>query len=90
MSLKANRTVEISTEKPQLVEKFECPTANGSFPHSLQCDKFYVCKDGNATTELCADGLVFNENSTTWDKNFGKCDQPFNVKCGKRTKMRKT
>lgn len=66
-------------------EKFECPTANGSFPHSTQCDKYYVCKDGVPEEILCSDGLVFNMNLT----RAGKCDQLFNVDCGNRSKLRK-
>lgn len=65
-------------------QKFECPTANGSFPHPVQCDKYYDCKDDIAEEVLCSDGLVFNKNLT----RAGKCDQIFNVDCGDRTKLR--
>lgn len=66
--------------------KFECPTANGSFPDSIQCDKYYDCIEGIATEVVCSDGLVFNMNLT----RAGKCDQFFNVDCGNRTKLRKS
>lgn len=65
--------------------KFECPEESGLFPDSKQCDKYYECKNGTATEQLCVDGLVFNQDS----KRFGKCDQPFNVDCDGRPKLRK-
>ena len=65
--------------------KFICPSLNGSYPDSIQCDKYYECKNGTAEEVLCSDGLVFNMNLT----RAGKCDQRFNVDCGKRTEFRK-
>lgn len=67
-------------------QKFECPAVNGSFADSIQCDKYYDCKDSIAEEVLCPDGLVFNKNLT----RAGKCDQLFNVDCGNRTKFRKS
>lgn len=65
--------------------KFVCPEINGSFPNSIQCDKYYECKNGTSEEVLCADGLAFNMNLT----RAGKCDQRFNVDCGSRTEFRK-
>ena len=74
---------------------FECPKDNGMFPDEVQCDKYYSCKDGKATEELCQDGLVFGDNIEnrdnpwrTYEKNKKFCDQPYSVLCGNRTKLR--
>lgn len=65
--------------------KFVCPEESGLFPDKEQCDKYYECKNGTAVEQLCVDGLVYNQDS----KRFGKCDQPFNVDCDGRPKLRK-
>lgn len=66
-------------------QDFVCPKNKGFFPDSFQCDKYYECVDGIPKENLCADGLVFDENI----KRYNKCDQPFNVDCGDRTELRK-
>lgn len=66
---------------------FECPNdKSGQYEDSVQCDKYYECDDGVATEKLCPDGLVFDQGIRL--KN--KCDQPFNVDCGKRELLRKS
>lgn len=65
-------------------QQFECPSDNGFFPDSIQCDKYYECQNGVAKEQLCADGLVFDGSI----KRINKCDQLFNVDCGDRTELR--
>lgn len=54
------------------------------FPDPEQCDRYFECKNGVPKQFDCPDGLVFDKNIT----RANKCDVPFNVKCGKRTKLR--
>ncbi|CAG9865494.1 unnamed protein product [Phyllotreta striolata] len=63
--------------------QFICPPKDDQYPDEIQCDKFYECKDGQAKTKLCPDGLVFNPEI----RKRNKCDQPFNVDCGDRTEL---
>uniref|UniRef100_A0A2A4JQJ5 Chitin-binding type-2 domain-containing protein n=1 Tax=Heliothis virescens TaxID=7102 RepID=A0A2A4JQJ5_HELVI len=63
--------------------QFKCPNKDGQYEDSVQCDKFYECVDGVATTKLCPDGLVFDPTI----RKINKCDQPFNVDCGDRTEL---
>lgn len=65
--------------------QFKCPAKDGQYEDDRQCDKFYECSDGVATTKLCPDGLVFDPTI----RKINKCDQPFNVDCGDRTELRK-
>lgn len=65
--------------------QFQCPKKDGQYEDSVQCDKFYECKDGKATPKLCPDGLVFDP----LNRKVNKCDQPFSVDCGERTELRK-
>ncbi|XP_041973822.1 protein obstructor-E [Aricia agestis] len=62
---------------------FKCPAKDGQYEDERQCDKFYECRDGIATTKLCPDGLVFDPTI----RKINKCDQPFNVDCGDRTEL---
>ncbi|SPP85617.1 protein obstructor-E [Drosophila guanche] len=61
----------------------ECPEANGFYPDSKQCDKYYACLDGVPTERLCADGMVFNDYTPIEEK----CDLPYNIDCSKRSKL---
>ncbi|XP_049886425.1 protein obstructor-E-like [Pectinophora gossypiella] len=63
--------------------QFKCPAKDGQYEDDRQCDKFYECVDGIATTKLCPDGLVFDPTI----RKINKCDQPFNVDCGDRTEL---
>lgn len=65
--------------------QFKCPNKDGQYEDDRQCDKFYECVDGVATTKICPDGLVFDPTI----RKINKCDQPFNVDCGDRTELRK-
>ncbi len=64
---------------------FKCPQKHGVFEDAVQCDKYYECEEGVATTKLCPDGLVFDP----LNRKVNKCDQPFNVDCGDRLELRK-
>uniref|UniRef100_T1J190 Chitin-binding type-2 domain-containing protein n=1 Tax=Strigamia maritima TaxID=126957 RepID=T1J190_STRMM len=63
----------------------QCPQANGRFPVPDQCDAYIICRDGIAETQLCPDGLVFNEKKTR--VNSYPCDYPVDVECGTRTRI---
>ncbi|CAB3257229.1 unnamed protein product [Arctia plantaginis] len=64
-------------------ENFKCPAKDGQYEDPVQCDKFYECRDGIATTKLCPDGLMFDPTI----RKINKCDQPFNVDCGDRNEL---
>lgn len=40
--------------------------------------------EGKPTERLCADGMVFNDYSSSEEK----CDLPYNIDCSKRSKLR--
>uniref|UniRef100_A0A182K5K0 Chitin-binding type-2 domain-containing protein n=1 Tax=Anopheles christyi TaxID=43041 RepID=A0A182K5K0_9DIPT len=63
--------------------QFKCPKSRGQFEDAVQCDKYYVCDEGEATEKICPDGLVFDPTI----KLVNKCDQPFNVDCGERFEL---
>ena len=64
---------------------FNCPSKDGQYEDSKQCDKYYECIDGIATEKLCPDGLVFDP----LNRKVNKCDHVFNVDCGDRLELRK-
>merc|ERR1712071_509525 len=64
----------------------ECPEANGLFADSVQCDRYYECEDFVLTEKLCADGLVFSDETIGSER----CDYPFNVNCEGRNQRRKS
>jgi len=64
---------------------FRCPEKEGYFEDLVQCDKYYVCRDGVAQEQLCPDGLVFDPYSRK--KPPLLCDHYFNVDCGDRTDL---
>eukprot|EP00095_Tigriopus_kingsejongensis_P001305 snap_masked-scaffold967_size75526-processed-gene-0.2 protein:Tk01305 transcript:snap_masked-scaffold967_size75526-processed-gene-0.2-mRNA-1 annotation:"hypothetical protein AaeL_AAEL009580" len=41
-------------------QDFECPQPEGSFPHPVQCDRYFQCSGGDPARRLCPDGLVFD------------------------------
>jgi len=55
----------------------ECPEENGFFADALQCDRYYECNDGEVSEHFCPDGLVFDEQSTS----YAKCGFPFSIDC---------
>lgn len=65
---------------------YNCPSKDGQYEDSKQCDKYYECIDGFATEKLCPDGLVFDP----LNRKVNKCDHVFNVDCGDRLELRKT
>lgn len=65
--------------------QFKCPDKKyGQYEDTVQCDKYYECDEGVATSKLCPDGLVFDPTN----RKINKCDQPFNVDCGDRLELR--
>lgn len=74
-------TLAFTNAQKGVASDFQCPNdKSGQYEDPVQCDKYYECDDGIATEKLCPDGLVFDQGIRL--KN--KCDQPFNVDCGKR------
>ena len=65
--------------------QFECPARDGQYIHEEQCDKYYVCIDGEAEEMLCEDGLVFDP----FKRTDYKCDLPSLVDCSGREALRK-
>eukprot|EP00096_Caligus_rogercresseyi_P001918 TRINITY_DN133_c0_g1_i8.p1 TRINITY_DN133_c0_g1~~TRINITY_DN133_c0_g1_i8.p1 ORF type:complete len:256 (-),score=69.56 TRINITY_DN133_c0_g1_i8:212-979(-) len=63
-----------------VAQEYNCPEPNGIFADAEQCDLYYVCKKGIAKTELCADGLLFDDSI----RNREKCVLPHGVNCGAR------
>merc|ERR1712240_17778 len=62
---------------------FRCPDRDGTYPDSIQCDRYYDCQDGLAEEKLCQDGLVFDPYS----RKREPCDHYFNVDCGDRLEL---
>ncbi|ROT69666.1 putative peritrophin-44-like [Penaeus vannamei] len=51
----------------------DCPSPNGYFADSVQCDKYYDCVDDVLTEKLCPDGMAFND----LNPRIEKCDFTF-------------
>ena len=49
----------IAVDAAERIE-FECPEPDGLFPHPVQCDRYFHCRNGIVNRKLCADGLVFD------------------------------
>jgi hypothetical protein len=45
-----------------------CPEACGVFPVEDNCQQFVVCKQGVATVSSCPDGLLFDSDLNTCNK----------------------
>ena len=63
--------------------QFNCPSKDGTFEDTRQCDKYYECYDGIPEERLCPDGLVFDPFSNKREP----CDHYFNVDCGDRLEL---
>ncbi|QQP35631.1 Peritrophin-1, partial [Caligus rogercresseyi] len=48
-----------------VAQEYNCPEPNGIFADAEQCDLYYVCEKGIAKTELCEDGLLFDDSFAT-------------------------
>ncbi|GIZ02469.1 protein obstructor-E [Caerostris extrusa] len=66
--------------------RFSCPEPYGYFADSVQCDKYYECRNGTSFESLCEDGLAFNEASSP---KFLRCDSLRDVDCSKRPELQK-
>ncbi|RXG54220.1 hypothetical protein Avbf_11173 [Armadillidium vulgare] len=66
-------------------ENFVCPEDFGDFEDPIQCDKYWRCDQGVATSNLCDDGLVFDKFKA--DGREDPCDSPYVVDCAKRVKL---
>ena len=64
-----------------------CPTPNGYFADSQQCDAYIECKEGLPERKLCPDGLFFDDRSIQYPRY--PCAYPQEVQCGSRTRTRK-
>lgn len=68
---------EDATPPPPQPEPGCPPDSNGlHLPHECECDKFYVCEDGEKVLYDCAEGLYYNEYTE-------KCDIEDNVNCNR-------
>merc|ERR1711909_109121 len=65
--------------------QFECPARDGQFMDENQCDKYYICVDGEAEELLCEDGLVFDP----FKRTDYKCDLPSLVDCSGREALQR-
>merc|ERR1712242_693342 len=67
---------------------FQCPKEEGLFPDPEQCDKYWECRNGEATRRLCPDGLAFHPGKQNGED---PCDMYHNVpdKCKKRKKLQR-
>jgi len=52
----------VATQSPRV--NFNCPEEDGFFANQQQCDKYFQCKEGVASEQLCPDGLLFKSNVT--------------------------
>lgn len=59
----------------------QCRDSNGFYPHEKQCDRYYECKNGTKSENLCPDGLMFNHLASP---KYLRCDYPFDVDCSNR------
>lgn len=64
-------------KEPEELDYVDSCQENGSFADSKQCDKYFICKNGEASEQLCDDGLVFDEKTQ-------KCGYPHKVDCSGR------
>ncbi|TRY67858.1 hypothetical protein TCAL_16939 [Tigriopus californicus] len=65
---------------------FQCPDEfEGFYPHHSSCDKYWECVEGEATLELCGNGLGFADTDSTYTTK--NCDYLSNVDCGNRTEI---
>jgi len=68
-----------------LAAEFECPRESGFYAHATSCDKYWKCEEGEATLQLCGNGLAFDDTDA---KNAREnCDYSYNINCGQRTEM---
>ncbi|XP_061712227.1 probable chitinase 10 isoform X1 [Cydia pomonella] len=85
----ATKTPPTSTKRPQQWTTSKKPTENlttapsrcqtGTYHPHPQCEKFYVCVNGQLVAQSCAPGLVWGPN--------GQCDFPRKDSCGDRRNM---
>ena len=57
----------------------------GFYPHEYSCDKYWECKDGKASLELCGNGLGFADTDPTYTTK--NCDYLYSVNCGNRSEV---
>ena len=55
---------------------FSCPKEAGVFADPEQCDKYWVCAGGQATRNICPDGLAFHPKKAQGED---PCDLIHNV-----------
>ncbi|XP_013772502.2 protein obstructor-E-like [Limulus polyphemus] len=59
----------------------QCPEPDGFFPHERQCDRYYLCREGEISEGLCPDGLAFNDQVSQFNP---RCDYIQDVDCSTR------
>lgn len=65
----------------------------GAFPDPEQCDRYWECRDGQLTSHLCPDGLVYDLTTSVASFQVGtgappsdgsRCSYPFAIDCHAR------
>ena len=76
----------LGSASAQFDDDFVCPDEfEGFYPHDYSCDKYWECKDGKASLELCGNGLGFADTDPTYTTK--NCDYLYSVNCGNRSEV---
>jgi len=64
----------------------QCPEVKGVqvYADQTSCNRFYKCEDGVASAEVCANGLLFDENMALTDAIHNYCVYNWKADCGDR------
>ncbi|XP_047736551.1 protein obstructor-E isoform X2 [Hyalella azteca] len=66
-------------------EEFQCPQADGFFPHPEQCDAYWKCLNWIPQLRLCGNGLAFDTSHNNVNREH--CNYVFAVDCGERVQL---
>lgn len=70
-------TTAAPADNPEELDYVDSCQENGAFADAKQCDKYFICKNGEASEQICDDGLVFDEKTK-------KCGYPHKADCSGR------
>uniref|UniRef100_A0A336KWU7 CSON015579 protein n=1 Tax=Culicoides sonorensis TaxID=179676 RepID=A0A336KWU7_CULSO len=65
------------------VPDFVCPKENGRYADPKYCEKYYLCEDGEATSEVCPNGLVYDDSLSVTSLEY-PCVHLRYINCGDR------
>ncbi|CAG0880326.1 unnamed protein product [Cyprideis torosa] len=77
-----SRTQSGRSQLPEESVSSECPTPNGVFADSYQCDRYYECVDNVISDKLCPDGLAYDDKYPK-----GRCEFLYAVDCTGREEL---